>query len=117
MINIPTEQDFLATEVHDEALQNNRVNGLPAKAPTEMRRKQADGSVAVWTNTSPAAAKAWVDDMVIEIRRMDYAEQINSWEQEYDRPLTLLSKYFPEEHERVCEELWLARENASTKRW
>lgn len=112
---IPTEDDFRAMQ--DEALQNNRVNGLPAKPPTEMRRKQPDGSVAVWTSMSPEGAKAWTDDMVKELGNMLFAEYINSWEADNDRSLTILHKYFPDEYQRILEAIDDARENVSTLRW
>ena len=110
------DNDF-PQEVVDEALQNNRLNGLPAKAPTELRRRQADGTVVVWTSTTPDGAKAWVDDMIAALGQMAFAAEIDSWEQENDRSLILLSKYYPDEYERICEELWVSRENVSTLRW
>ncbi len=112
---IPTEDDF--AQFASEALQNNRVNGLPAKAPTEIRRKQPDGSVAVWTSTSPEGAKAWTDDMVKELGDMLFAEYINSWEADNDRSLTILHKYFPDEYQRILEAIDDAREKVSTLRW
>lgn len=118
MIKIPSEEDFLATsEVLDEAFLNNRLNGLPAKAPTEMRRRQVDGTVAVWTSMTPDGAKAWVDDMAALLGQMAFAAEVDTWEQDNDRSLSLLNKYFPDEYERLCEELWASRENVSTLRW
>jgi hypothetical protein len=107
----------LTQEILDEAHTNNRINGLPAKAPTEIRRRQADGTVAVWTSMTPEGAKAWADDMIDAIRQMSFAAEIDSWEQEQDRSLSLLSKYYPDEYERICEELWTSRENVNTLRW
>lgn len=114
-IPIPSEDDFRA--MLDEAHLNNRLNGLPAKAPTEIRRKQADGTVAVWTSMTPEGAKAWTDDMVHELGEMLFAEYINSWEADYDRQLTILHKYFPDEYQRILEAIDGARENVSTLRW
>ena len=118
MIDIPSEDDFLR-EIGDEALENNRRYGLPAKAPTEIRRKQPDGSVAVWTNMTPAGAKAWTDDMLIELLpdRMLYTEQVDSWERDNDRSLSILHRYFPDQYDRIAEALWDARENVKQLRW
>ncbi len=112
---IPPEDDFAAFAA--EALQNNRVNGLPAKAPTEIRRRQPDGSVAVWTSTTPDGAKAWADDMIKELGNMCFGEEISSWEADNDRSLTILHKYFPDEYQRILEAIDDAREKVSTLRW
>ena len=119
---IPSEQDFLATpDLQDEALQNNRINGLPAKRPTEIRRKapewtKANPVVLEWTSTTPEGAKAWVDDMILELQRMDFAEQVASWELEFDRDLTILHKYFAVQYDRILDAIWDAKENARTLR-
>ncbi len=118
MIKVPTEAEFLSTpDVVDEALENNRRNGLPAKAPTEIRRRQPDGTVLTWSNTSPASAEAWVDDAIIAIGLMAFAAEIETWEQDNDRSLNILNKYFPGEYQRISEALWEARDNVSTLRW
>ena len=101
----------------DEAHLNNRLNGLPAKAPTEIRRKQPDGTVAVWTSMTPEGAKAWTDDMVQVLKLMCFAAEIDGWEAENERSLTLLHKYFPDEYQRILEEIDDARENVSRLRW
>lgn len=120
MIKVPTEADFNALpalpDVVDEAFQNNRRNGLPAKAPTEIRRI-VDGQPIDFTTTTAAGAEAWVDDMAIEIGRMAFEAEIESWEHENDRSLNILNNYFPGEYQRICEALWEARENVSTLRW
>lgn len=108
--------DNLPDDWSQEALENNRRNGLPAKPPTEIRRI-VDGQPVTWTSTSPAGAAAWVDDMIKAIGMMCFEAEIDSWEQEYDRQLGILNTYFPDEHERICEELWAARENVKTLRW
>ena len=113
---IPSENDFLR-EVADEALENNRRYGLPAKAPTEIRRKQPDGTVAMWTNMTPAGAEAWTDDMVVEIKQLTLSDQIRTWEEEHDRWLTILHKYFPDQYQRILDALSDAREEVSTTRY
>jgi hypothetical protein len=100
----------------DEALENNRRNGLPAKAPTELRRR-VEGQVLTWTSTTPAGAAAWVDDMVIVLGLMSFEAEVESWEQDNDRSLNILNKYFPGEYQRISEALWEAHENVSTLRW
>lgn len=118
MIKVPTVADFLALpEVADEVHQNNRRNGLPAKPPTELRRKQPDGTVLTFTSTTPQGAKAWVDDMIEAIGLMRFAAEIDSWEQDNDRSLNILHTYFPSEWQRISEVLWDAREEVSTLRW
>jgi hypothetical protein len=112
---VPTEDDF--ARFAEEAHANNRRSGLPAKAPTELRRKQPDGSVAVWTSMTPEGAKAWTDDMVHELGEILFAEYINSWETDNDRSLTILHKYFPDEYQRILEAIDDAREKVSTLRW
>lgn len=104
-------------EVVDEALLNNRRNGLPAKTPTEIRRRQADGTIAVWTSMTPDGARAWVDDMIESISLMCFAAEIDSWEQDNDRSLTILSKYFAGEYQRMVMALDDRREDVSTLRW
>jgi hypothetical protein len=117
MVNVPTEGDFLATpDVVDEALENNRRNFLPAKAPTEIRRI-VDCQPLTWTSTTPAGAEAWVDDAIIAIGLMCFEAEIESWEQDNDRSLNILNKYFPGEYQRISEALWEARDNVSTLRW
>ncbi len=114
---IPSIEDFLATpDVVDEALENNRRNGLPAKPPTEIRRKQPDGTVAVWTSTTPAGAAAWTDDMLKAIADLWCAEQIQCWENDHDRSLTITHKYFPDQYQRILNALDEQREEVSTTR-
>jgi hypothetical protein len=100
----------------DEALANNRANGLPANPPTEMRR-YVNGEVVSWSNTSAAMAKAWVDDMTQLLGQMCFTAEIDGWEQDNERRLDILHRYYPEEYERICEELWAARENVNQLRW
>lgn len=106
----------LPDEWASEALENNRRNGLPAKAPTEIRRR-VDGQVLTWTSTTPAAAAAWVDDVVVAIGLMCFEAEIEAWEQDHDHQLNVLNKYFPGEYQRISEALWDARDNVSTLRW
>lgn len=113
MIDIPTENDFKALpDMVDEALENNRRYGLPAKPPTEITREGL-----TWSSTTPAGAKAWVDDMMEAIKLMLLAVEIDGWEQDNERSLGILHKYFPGEYERICDLLMDARENAKTLRW
>lgn len=117
MIKVPTEADFLGTpDVMDEALENNRRYGLPAKPPTEIRRI-VEGRPVDFTSTTPAMASAWVDDMIVTIGLMAFEAEIESWEQDNDRSLNILNKYFPSEYQRISEALWEARDNVSTLRW
>lgn len=106
----------LPPDAADEALENNRRNFLPAKPPTEARRR-VDGQVMTWTNTTPAAAAAWVDDVSVVIGLMCFAGEIDGWEADHDHQLNVLNKYFPAEYQRISEVLWDARENVSNLRW
>ncbi len=122
-MKIPTEADFLATpDVVDETLLNNRRNGLPAKPPTEIRRRlpgwtKENPQVVVYTSTTPAGAKAWVDDMIETINLMQFAAEIDGWEQDNDRSLNILCTYFSGEYQRISMALWDRREEVSTLRW
>jgi hypothetical protein len=109
--------DNLPDDWSQEALENNRRNGLPAKPPTEIRRKQADGTVLTWSSTTPAGAAAWVDDMIEALGLMQFAAEIDSWERDNDRSLNILNTYFRSEWCRLSEALWDRREEVSTLRW
>lgn len=122
-MKIPTEADFLAApDVADEAHLNNRRQGLPAKPPTEIRRRLPEWTpenpvVVVYTSTTPDGAKAWVDDMIESIGLMQFAAEIDGWEQDNDRSLNILCTYFSGEYQRISMALWDRREEVSTLRW
>jgi hypothetical protein len=112
MTDVPEMPDMMV-----EALQQNRVQALPALPPTETRRKLDDGTVAVFSSTTPEAAKAWTDDMIVLIGQMAFAAEIDGWENENDRRLTILHTYFPDQYQRLLDALWDARENVKTLTW
>lgn len=77
MIKVPTEDEFIALpDMMDEALEQNRRQCLPAKPPTR--------------NSSHAMAKAWCDDMAVELKQLVSMWEANEWWGENYRYLEVL---------------------------
>jgi hypothetical protein len=100
MIKVPSEDDFLGLpDMMDEALEVNRRQCLPAKPPTK--------------NSSHAMAKAWCDDMAIELKQMVTQWEIDEWKADNQRYIHILHDTHRDLHdELVFVELEAAEDNA-----
>ncbi len=96
------QQDWL-----DEALENNRRKGLPAKAPTELTR---DG--VTFTSTTEAGAAAWVDDVEQMLGLSCTEWEIDELVADAQRSMRILEKYFPDQDWRLLDAIQKAREEA-----
>lgn len=110
---VPSEDDFLKISSPRDFVDEALADGLIPDGDTRSMFERTYVPVA----KRPEVAKQWVDDSIIALRLMCFAAEIDGWEHTNEDRLDKLFENFPDEHERLCEEMWAARENVKQLRW